>query len=125
MEPDIGEVFEPKEPVANEVETEALKQAQKGIELLGNTAKTRTTKLAKDLNARKFTKTLAEKPAKDLNAKEATKTLKEKLAKEMKEKEVADIKWWEEYINAISKGKGKGKGGFQGNCYNCGEFGHS
>ena len=47
---------------------------------------------------------------------------KEKIAKEKETEE----KWWEEYINAISKGKGKGKsGGFQGTCYNCGEFGHS
>ena len=30
--------------------------------------------------------------------------------------------WWGEYINAVAKGKGKG---FQGSCYNCGEFGHS
>ena len=31
-------------------------------------------------------------------------------------------------VNAVSKGKGKGKigkGGFKGNCYNCGAYGHS
>ena len=51
---------------------------------------------------------------------------KEAKEKEIKEKEAANNRWWEEYINAISKGKGKGKGGgFQGSCYNCGEFGHS
>ena len=44
--------------------------------------------------------------------------------KEIKEKADLGNKWWEEYINAIAKGKGKGKG-FQGSCYNCGEFGHS
>ena len=47
-----------------------------------------------------------------------------KKQKEKDIKEAEDSKWWDEYINAISKGKGKGKG-FQGNCYYCGEFGHS
>ena len=49
-----------------------------------------------------------------------------KKQKELKEKKEIEETWWEEYINAISKGKGNGKGGgFQGTCYNCGEFGHS
>ena len=39
-------------------------------------------------------------------------------------KEAENNKWWDESINAIAKGKGKGRG-FQGNCYNCGEYGHS